>query len=171
MLFSLNRDKTILIFLIIIFLLLRLIIAYTSADLADSIDACYIGTVANELIDGLKQPYVDYQHQAYYGNTLVTPFIAAFLFLIFGKTTFSLLLVGILLSLGMLAATYFLVRKFFDKNAAFYASILFIFSPSSYTVRSFLIGHGHIHITLFIIIALFFFLDFFYSNKKISIIL
>ncbi|MBI2667493.1 glycosyltransferase family 39 protein [Candidatus Woesearchaeota archaeon] len=171
MLFPINRNKKTLVFLIIVFLLSRLIIAYTSIDLADPIDVCYIGTVANEIRDGLKQPYIDYQHQAYYGNTLITPFIAAFLFLIFGKTTFSLLLVGIILSLGMLIAIYLLVEKFFDNKAAFYASILFILSPSSYTVRSFLVGHGHIHITLFIIISLFFFLDFFYSDKKISLIL
>src|SRR3990167_8720404 len=114
--------------LIFLFIFTRLLLIYVSDDFYDP-EACGIGNVANEILDGLKQPYYLYQHQDNYGNTLVTPFLVMFLFILFGKTSLSLLLAGIIINVLILTVLYLLLEKFFDKTAAIYASLLFIFSP------------------------------------------
>lgn len=159
-----NTYKT-LFFIISIFLLLRLITIYLSPYIYD-VDACAVGNTANELLGGLKQPYYQYEYQNNYGNTLITPFLVAFLFLIFGKTSLAFLLAGIIISLSMLIILYLFVKKFFNAKIAFYASVLFILSPSSYTVSELFVGHGHLHITLFILLALFFFFNFYFIETN-----
>ncbi|HLC63577.1 MAG TPA: glycosyltransferase family 39 protein [Candidatus Nanoarchaeia archaeon] len=151
--------------IIVLFLLTRMILIYTSPDTYDP-EACVIGNTASELLEGLKQPYNQYEHQNNYGNTLMTPFLLAPLFIVLGKTSLSILLAGILVSLSMLIALYIFLKKFFDGYTAEYASILFILSPASYTISELFIGHGHVHITLFILIALFFFFKFYFEEKN-----
>jgi len=158
----LNHYKVLLI-LSFLFLFLRFILAYTSPYTYD-VEACGIGNIANELIDGLKQPYNLYEHQNNYGNTLITPFLVAFLFIILGKTSLALLLSGIIISLSILIVLYIFTKKFFNAKIAFYASILFILSPSSYSISELFVGHGHLHIAFFILLALIFFFDFYFND-------
>jgi len=158
----LNHYKVLLVFSFLL-LSLRFILVYTSQYTYD-VEACGIGNVANELIEGLKQPYNLYEHQNNYGNTLITPFLVAFLFIILGKTSLALLLAGIIISLGMLIVLYIFTKKFFNAKIAFYVSILFILSPSSYSISELFVGHGHLHITFFILLALIFFFDFYFND-------
>src|SRR3989344_4481502 len=99
-------------FLIVLFLTIRFLLIYSSPYIFD-VDACAVGNTANELLEELKQPYYQYEYQNNYGNTLITPFIVASLFLIFGKTSFAFLLAGIIISLGILVILYIFTEKFF----------------------------------------------------------
>ncbi|MBI4158730.1 glycosyltransferase family 39 protein [Candidatus Woesearchaeota archaeon] len=161
-----------LIALVLLFLFTRFILIYASPYTYD-VDGCIIGDTANEILDGLKQPYDKYEYQNNYGNTLVTPLLVAPLFLIFGKTSFAILLAGMLIALGMLIVLYLFAEKFLNKKIACYASLFFILSPSSYTIPALFVGHGHLHVTFFIMLSMIFFFNYYFNvqNKTRNIIL
>ena len=92
------------------------------------------GTLAKELIGGLKLPFFEYAMDHYQGGVLVYGISAVPFFLLFGKTVFSLRLTGVLFSYGSFITWYFFIRRFFGKREALFASLLYLCAPSWHTL-------------------------------------
>jgi len=67
--------------------------SYLSPQLGDEL---YVGTIAQELVTGLKLPFAEYSGSNYMLGTLVMGALAAGFFLLFGPTVFDLKLASLL---------------------------------------------------------------------------
>ncbi|MBN1157290.1 glycosyltransferase family 39 protein [Candidatus Woesearchaeota archaeon] len=144
-----------LISVIILFLLTRLIISFTSFRYADGEEAVY-GVMAKEIIERGDRPLLCWG-QAYSGACAIHGYLATLPYFLFGNITFTVRIFNILFSLGTVIFSYFFVKKFFSRKAAILASLLLIFS-SDFFIKFNLI-HFPYMLTLFfqITIALVFF--------------
>jgi len=94
------------------------------------------GTIAKELIEGLKIPFFDYAADHYSGGSLVYGALTVPSFLVFGKSVFALRLTGILFQYGAFITWFLLMKRFFGRRAAFFTALLYLFSPPWLTLYS-----------------------------------
>src|SRR2546425_10378583 len=93
----------------------------------------YRGTIAQELVTGLKMPFTDYRADNYSGGSLVIGVLAAGFFLLFGPTVFALKLAPLLLFTLALLFWYQTIQRATSKRVAGYFAVLFCFSPPLFT--------------------------------------
>ena len=131
------------------------------------------GTIAKELIEGLKVPLWDYQTAHYDGGSFWAGVLAVPFFLLFGPNLFALKLVGLLFSLATLILTFFFFKKFFDQKTALLVSALLVFPPPVFTALSLTANSSHPQSIFFTSAMLFFFYQFLYGekNKRLFLIL
>src|SRR2546425_1295056 len=96
----------------------------------------YRGTIAQELVTGLKMPFIDYRADNYAGGSLVIGALAAGFFLLFGPTIFALKLAPLLVSTLALVFWYWTIRRAAGERVAGYFALLFCFSPPLFTSYS-----------------------------------
>src|SRR5438132_1074135 len=96
----------------------------------------YRGTIAQELVTGLKMPFTDYRADNYSGGSLVIGVLAAGFFLLFGPTVFALKLAPLLLFTLALLFWYQTIRLAAGERVAGYFALLFCFSPPLFTSYS-----------------------------------
>src|SRR5437899_11607726 len=89
----------------------------------------YRGTVAQELLTGLKMPFIEYRADNYSGGSLVIGALAAGFFLLFGPTVFALKLAPLLVFTLALAFWYWTIQRAAGERVARYFAFLFCFSP------------------------------------------
>ncbi|MFH1607153.1 MAG: hypothetical protein ABIC91_07420 [Nanoarchaeota archaeon] len=159
-----KKEKLILFLLVIIYSLVLLLMIFTSDKLM-SIDECYIGTVAKEIIRGPALSFFDYQQSDYSGESLVAAILLAPIFLIFGISIASLKMVTLFFNIPILIITFVFLKRFFNLKVAILTSVLFIFSPPIYTTISLIAITHIIKSFLFGIIILYLFYNIFYNNK------
>ncbi len=99
-------------------------------------DELYRGTIAHELVTGLKMPFTEYRPNNYEGGPLVIGALAAGFFLLFGPTVFALKLAPLLLFTLALAFWYWTIRRAAGERVARSFAILFCFSPPLFTAYS-----------------------------------
>ena len=159
--------------LILSFLVLRLGILLTSVESVIWYEEEYRGTIAKELIEGLKVPLWDYQADHYDGGSLWIGVLAVPFFLLLGPNLFALKLVAVLFSLATLILTYFFFKRFFDRKTALWVLTLLIFSPPVVTGLSLVAIGSHPESSFFSIAMLFSLYQFLYGkkNKLLSLIL
>jgi len=87
------------------------------------------GNLARDLTEGLIMPIQNYQTSHYQGSHLFIGFIVAPLFLLFGKTSLSFHLVGIIFSVATFICWYYFFEKYFNKRTKYIMSFLYIFAP------------------------------------------
>jgi 4-amino-4-deoxy-L-arabinose transferase-like glycosyltransferase len=107
-------------------------------------DELYVGTIAHELLTGLKQPFAEYSGSTYMLGTLVMGTLAAGFFLLFGPTVFALKLASLLVFTLALVFWYWTIQRAAGERVAGYFAVLFCFSPpllTAYSVAT-LGGHG-----------------------------
>jgi len=99
-------------------------------------DELYVGTIAQELVTGLKLPFAEYRQTNYALGQLVIGALAAGFFLLFGPTVFALKLVSLLVFTLALIVWYRTVQRYAGERVAGYFAMLFCFSPPLFTTYS-----------------------------------
>src|SRR5712692_5167636 len=89
----------------------------------------YRGTIAQELVTGLKMPFAEYRADNYSGGSLVIGALAAGFFLLFGPTIFALKLAPLLLFTLALVFWYWTIQRYAGEPVSRYFALLFCFSP------------------------------------------
>ncbi|MFH1225403.1 MAG: hypothetical protein V1676_06400 [Candidatus Diapherotrites archaeon] len=158
-------ERKIFIALVLAFLILRLLIASTSLELFDY-EECVRGTVALELMRGLRMPYFDYMWVPYDGAGLSLPFLIAPFFALFGVSGFTLKLMMLFtFSLGTFALICLISRRYFGKKTAIAASLLALLSPPLFTVRGLISQHAF-EDTFLTLLMMFLFFRIFYGGRS-----
>jgi len=116
--------------------LLYLVLIEPSSLLTFPGEELYRGTIAQELVTGLKLPFTEYRADNYSGGSLVIGALAAGFFLLFGPTVFALKLAPLFLFTLALAFWYWTIERTADERVAQYFAILFCFSPPPLTTYS-----------------------------------
>src|SRR2546428_2292765 len=96
----------------------------------------YRGAVAQELVTGLKMPFIDYRADSYAGGSLVVGVLAAGFFLLFGPTVFALKLAPLFLFALALVLWYWTIQRTAGERVGGYFALLFCFSPPLLTAYS-----------------------------------
>jgi len=96
----------------------------------------YRGTIAQELVTGLKMPFTEYRADNYSGGSLVIGVLAAGFFLLCGPTVFALKLAPLLVFTLALVFWYWTVQRAAGEGVAGYFALLFCFSPPLLTAYS-----------------------------------
>src|SRR5436309_3365437 len=107
--------------------------SYLSPQLGDEL---YVGTIAQELVTGLKLPFAEYSGSNYMLGTLVMGALAAGFFLLFGPTVFDLKLASLLVFTLALAFWCWTIQRNVGERVAGYFAMLFCFSPPLFTAYS-----------------------------------
>ena len=155
--------------LVLSFLALRLGTLLTSVEYTSGywyIEELYQGTIAKELIEGLKVPLWDYKPEYYHGGCLWVGGLAIPFFLLFGPNLFALKLVPLLFSLATLILTYFFFKRFFDRKTALLVSALLVLPPPVFTGLSLSVAGSYPESILFAIAMLFCLYQFLYGEKN-----
>lgn len=119
-----------------------------------SFDEYEIGTVAKELLDGLKMPYWKYQIDAYSGESL---FLAPFLLLLFqvlGPSLLALKLLPVLFSFLTFCASWGVIKRFWGIPSAVWSALFLIFPPIYFLELNFLAMSGHTEILLLMAVGM-----------------
>ncbi len=99
-------------------------------------DELYRGTIAQEIVTGLKMPFVEYRADDYSGGSLVVGPLAAIFFLFFGPTVFALKLVPLLFFILALVFWYLTIQRYVSERVAVYFALIFCFPPPLFTAYS-----------------------------------
>src|SRR3989475_11271824 len=93
-----------------------------------TVEERYRGTIAQELVTGLKLPFTEYRADNYSGGSLVIGALAAGFFLLCGPTLFALKLAPLIVFTLALAFWYWTLQRYADERVARYFALLFCFS-------------------------------------------
>src|SRR5213594_2612553 len=126
--------------------------SYLSPQLDDELR---VGTMAQELVTGLKMPFTEYRGSNWMLGTLVMGALASGFFLLFGPTLFALKLAPLLLFTFALAFWYWTIRRAAGERVAGYFALLFCFSPPLLTAYSVAAPGGHGESLLFSALTVF----------------
>src|SRR5439155_15266587 len=119
------------------------------------VEELYRGTIAQELVTGLKLPFSEYTADNYALGSLVIGALAAGFFLLFGSTLFALKLAPLLLFTLALAFWYWTIQRAAGERVAGYFAMLFCFSPPLLTAYSVAAPGGHGESLLFSALTVF----------------
>jgi len=153
--------------LVLVFIILRLGTLLTCVECVSQYEyeELYPGTIAKELIEGLKVPFWNYQQHAYGGGSLLIGLMVAPLFLLLGPNLFALKLAPLLFSLATLILSFFFFKRFFDKKTALLVCSFLVLPPPVVTALSLTTSSPHTESILFSAMMLFCFYRFFYGVK------
>lgn len=96
----------------------------------------YRGTIARELVNGLRLPFIEYRADDYSGGSLVIGAVAAGFFLLFGPTVLALKLAPLSLFTLAVLFWYWTVRRASGDRVARLTGVLFCLSPPMFTAYS-----------------------------------
>src|SRR3989441_7481350 len=126
--------------------------SYLSPQLDDELR---VGTMAQELVTGLKMPFTEYRGSNYMLGTLVMGTLTSGFFLLFGPTLFALKLAALLVFTLALAFWYWTIQRAAGERVAGYFALLFCFSPPLLTAYSVAAPGGHGESLLFSALTVF----------------
>lgn len=148
------------------FLLLRFTIILTAVEYVAHYDELDLGTLARELLQGLKMPFKAYQLDAYSGESLILgPLVIPF-FKLFGQNLFAVKMVPLFFSFLTLLLIYSFTLRNFGQKPATVAALLYTFSMPMLTQLSLVGMAGHCEASFLSLLILFAFYDYFYKGKK-----
>jgi 4-amino-4-deoxy-L-arabinose transferase-like glycosyltransferase len=167
------REKKAFLLLISLFLALRFANLLTSVELISWEEELYRGTIAKELIEGLKAPLSDYQADPYSGGSLVVGAVAVPFFLLLGPNLFALKMVPLLFSFATFIFFLLFLYRFFDPKTAFLSCSLFVLCFPSFVSLSLVAMGFHSESIFFSIAMMLCFYQFLYRqrNKVFSLML
>jgi 4-amino-4-deoxy-L-arabinose transferase-like glycosyltransferase len=138
-----------------LFWITRLLTLLTAVESVSYTEELYRGTLAKEILAGLKVPLWDYRPDQYSGGPIVIAVLAAPFFKLLGPTLFSLKLIPLIFSYLTLVVTFLFLDRFFSKKAAIWGSVFFIFPAPFFAGMSFLAMGFHSESLLFSALMLF----------------
>lgn len=121
--------------------MLRLLLMLSHVEAVSDLEELYRGTIAKEILSGLKTAFSNYQADAYSGGSLVTGAFGAVFFKCFGPSLFALKLVPLLFSLLTVLSTYLFLTRFWGSRTALFALALLACAPPHF-VRLCLLAMG-----------------------------
>lgn len=124
------------------------------------------GTIAREIIHGLRMPFFNYRADNYSGGSLVVGIISVPFFIFFGENLIALKLTALLIFTLSLILLYLFCEKFFNRRVAVITSLLFILSPKIFTAYSLVTMGFHSESIIFSIMLIFLFFQIFYNQKS-----
>lgn len=125
--------------IVCLYLVVRLGVLFSSTETIHL--ELYRGTLALELLNGLRLPWGDYIVDPYALAPLFNAMLTIPSFLIFGKSLFALKFVPFLWHFFSLIAWFFVWRSFFPARQVFFILLLFVFAPPRIVEYS-LSNHG-----------------------------
>src|SRR3989338_4626626 len=152
--------------IIVVFLLLRLAVIFTSIDKIHLDEELYRGNIAKEILSGPILPLFDYQRSEYEGSSLAIGILAIPFFIIFGETLLSLKIAILFLSGCLLIIWYLFFKNFFHPNAALLAGLFWVCSPPYYTEWQLLYVGPYFTASLFTILAFYILYELMYVKKR-----
>jgi len=166
-LFFRSKGRTLL-FLSILFIVSRLLILLLNFEPFIMEEERYNGTIALEVLNGLKMPLFYYQHQPYAPGAMVVGLLSTPFFLILGSSYISLKVIALMFSLCTLIFWYLFLYRFFNPRVAVLTAFLFILSPPNNIKFSLLALGNHYEINFFTILSLFLFYKIFFSDDPLQ---
>ena len=151
--------------LTVLFLFSRILyLLFSCADLSH--EEFLRGTIAKELIEGLKIPFFDHMPDHYQGGALVYGVFTVPFFLLFGKSVFSLRLTAILFQYGAFITWYSFMKCFFGSRPALYTAFLYLLPPPWLTLFSTFANGSHAESLFFTAFGLFFLFRILYEKRS-----
>ena len=126
--FFLFRTPIALIILLIIAFGLRTSLLLTSQAACDG-DEALVGIMAKHILEKGEHPLYAYG-QDYSGGASIEAHLGAISYALFGMSSVSFKAVGLIISLSLLLATYFFVRRYYGVDTSFIVALLLAFSPT-----------------------------------------
>ena len=165
---KINKKYVILLLLVTLNLSLKFFILFNSNNLMDpALDKCYMVNFARDMLLGEKRLSILYYFDP---DDLVvglfTGTLLAISFMIFGISGYALKIIPILTSTAIVALAYLFLNKFFNKKTAIITSLLFIFAPFAYTIRTFIPYEDYKLSILLVFLIMYIFFNIFYNNEK-----
>ena len=114
----------------------------------------YRGTIAKELIDGLKLPFIAYRPDPYSLGSLAVGALAVAPFLLLGQTLIALKIVPLAFSLAALLALFVLLDRVGGRRAAVAGGVLFVLAPPGPTQLSLFAMGFHTESVVFSLVIL-----------------
>ena len=151
---------------VLLFLTLRMANILTAVERISWVEELCAGTMAKELIAGLKLPLSYYLETTYGTEDLIVGIVALPFFKILGPSLFALKMAPFLFSLFTLVLLFFFMNRHFGAQSAFVASSLFVICPPSFVQLSLLTVIGHSESLLLSVAALFSFYEFLYGTRR-----
>lgn len=146
-------------------LLMRFAVLLTNVGMTGGSEELYRGSIAQELLRGLRYPLWDYQADSYSGGSLVIAVLAAPLFFFLGPSLFTLKLVPLAFSLVAILLLMILLRRHFGDQAALTAGLLFAFCPPAFAQISMNAMGYHSESLFWSMLVLLFFFRFFCEER------
>ena len=87
-------------------------------------------------------------------------------FSVFDLSNLSMRLIPILTSTAIVALAYLFLYRYFNKKMAITTSLLFIFAPYAYTIRTFILSVEYTGSIIFTFLIMYIFYNIFYKNNK-----
>ena len=163
-----KNDKYVILFLLLLNISLKIFILFNSNNLMDAVlDKCYLVNFAKDMLlgeDRLSILYYFDPHDMVSG--LFTGTLLTISFMIFGISGYALKIIPILTSTAIVALAYLFLNKFFNKKTAIITSLLFIFAPFAYTMRTFILWEDYKISILLVFLIMYIFFNIFYNDKK-----
>lgn len=163
---EINKDKKylILVLLVLLNLSLKITILFNSDQLQDpQLNECDIVNFSKDiLLNENKLPIIYYFNPPDLIALMISGTFLIISFSIFGLSNLSMKLIPILTSTAIVVLAYLFLYRHFNKKMAVITSLLFIFAPYAYTIRTFILTeeyNGSILLTFLI-------MHIFYNNKK-----
>ena len=154
--------------LITLNLSLKIFILFNSNQLIDpSLDKCFLVNFAKDTLLGEERLSILYYFDLRDAvSGLFTGTLLTISFMIFGISGYALKIIPILTSTAIVGLVYLFLNRFFNKKAAIITSLLFIFAPFAYTIRTFITWEDYKGSILLTFLIMYLFFNIFYNDKK-----
>jgi len=149
------KKNKIFFFFLILLLIHRVFLLLANFDIFIQDEERYNGTIAIEMIRGLKMPLFFYQHQPYAPGAMIMGVLAAPFYLLFGESYMSLKYLALAVTILLFSFWYFFVRRIAGEQCAILFSLFFVFAPPNAIKYSVLALGNHYESCLFTIVVIY----------------
>lgn len=125
------------------FFALRFLVLWTGVERTCHYDELDLGTIAKELIQGLKLSFQEYQLDAYSGESLVLGLAVVPFFKLMGMNLMAIKMVPLFFSFFVLVLSFFFLRRNFGEKAAWCGAWLLTLCPAGFVQLSLVGMSGH----------------------------
>jgi hypothetical protein len=127
------------------------------------------GTIAREIVQGLRFSWMDYRADDYSGGSLVLGTVASLFFRVLGPTVLALKMAPLTFFTLALGVWYRVIERFVNPKTALYFSLLYIFSPPAFTSYSLVAMGFHSETVLFTALSVFCLSQILFEERKTAL--
>ncbi len=132
-----------LLFILLSFFILRFLVLWTGVERVSHYDELDLGTIAKEILQGLKFPYWDYQMDFYSGDSLILGAAVLPFFKLMGMNLMAIKMVPFVFSSLTLLLSFLFLRRYFGEKAGLMGAWLLVLCPQSFVQLSLVGMSGH----------------------------
>lgn len=164
---SLKTRFNIIFFIVLFFILTRVVIMLSSETLIRQGEEPYVGTIALGIMEKWALPPWDFQAVPYVGGSVLIAVLTLPFFILLGSKISALVFTAILVHCAGLIFIFLLVERYFNRRAAILTCIFYTLSPPLYTIRSLINNGSHAESVTFCVLIFFIFLNLIYRRPSI----